>query len=355
MLRRLRTNKKSLVIIPLALVLALTWLFLPVKEVSIEPYGTLSLESRIVISVGYQAAYASPDTEILRPDAAGDYNQWGVTGATYDYEATSDELDTTDIYTGLVGERDLMSIQNHSTGSGTINSVTIWFRAQVLNGGSGKEHAATYINTNAQYYTGGTNAIARATAWGEYSEAYNTNPQTLQAWTWADVDALQAGVITLIQGGGEIIHVSKVWVVVDYTPEVEDISNTSATGNTYNFGNVAESSSTKTGLGYFEVTNNSPSTAVSITISGSDMTGGDTWALSEGATIGTNIYGLRAGLSGQVEGNDYTVIVPKSSANTLIGSLGAGSPQQWGLQFLAPDTFTDGIEKSGIVTLTAAF
>jgi len=89
MLRRLGTNKKSLVIVPLALTLALTWLFLPVKEVSIEPYGTLSLESRVVITTGYQAAYAAPDTERQSPDAL---MQTNLTGAVSDIQDDPDNL-----------------------------------------------------------------------------------------------------------------------------------------------------------------------------------------------------------------------------------------------------------------------
>ncbi|TRZ52030.1 MAG: hypothetical protein D4S01_03660 [Dehalococcoidia bacterium] len=132
-----------------------------------------------------------------------------------------------------------------------------------------------------------------------------------------------------------------------------DISNDSATGNNYAFGTVDAGSSTKTGLTYFTVTNNSAFN-VNITISGSDMEGGVTWTLSEDASTGTNIYGLRAGRAGEVEGNDYLTVVPKSSANPLVSDLaGEGGTQQWGLQFLAPDTFTDGGSKSGTVTLTA--
>ena len=135
-----------------------------------------------------------------------------------------------------------------------------------------------------------------------------------------------------------------------------DISNTPIT---WDFGTVGEGSSIKTGLTYvegvsgFRITNNS-SFAVNITISGSDMEGGVTWTLSDDASRGENIYGLRAGLDGEAEGEDYTVIVPKTFANTLVSGLaGSGGTQSWGLQFLAPSTMTDGETKSGTVTLTA--
>jgi len=129
----------------------------------------------------------------------------------------------------------------------------------------------------------------------------------------------------------------------------QDISNTPIN---YNFGNVSKGASYKTGLTYFTITNDSPD-SVNITISGDDMTGGVTWTLSEDASTGTNIYGLRAGREGEVEGNDYITVVPKSSANLLVSGLPASENQTWGLQLLAPTSFTDGVAKEGTVTLTA--
>jgi len=178
--------------------------------------ATICILSALVFSTSY-LVQASPSEAILRPDGGGDYAQWDVTGATYDYEATNDQSDTTDIYTNLVGEIDLMNIQNLPAGSGTIHSVTIWFRGQVFNKGGTPERAATYLKTNTNYFQGGNNTMVAEPSWGDYSEVYTTNPQTLSAWTWDEVDALQAGVVTVTQDSDEPIHVSEVWVVVDYT------------------------------------------------------------------------------------------------------------------------------------------
>jgi hypothetical protein len=124
---------------------------------------------------------------------------------------------------------------------------------------------------------------------------------------------------------------------------------TNAPGS-YDFGTVAAGTTKSSGLTTFQVTNNS-SVAVNITISGTDMTGGNTWTLSDAAAPGSMICGFKAGLFG----GSYNVIVKKNGPyNTLVAALGSGLSQQWGLQLLAPTNYTDGATKTGTVTITAA-
>ena len=81
------------------------------------------------------------------------------------------------------------------------------------------------------------------------------------------------------------------------------------------------------------------------------MTGGVTWTLSDTATPGADTYGLRAGLEGDT---GYTIIVKKNALyNTLVSNLPSLGTQQWGLELLSPTLFSDGVQKSGTVTLTA--
>ena len=127
-----------------------------------------------------------------------------------------------------------------------------------------------------------------------------------------------------------------------------DISNTP---NEWQLGTISASSVHQTGLDHFTVTNNS-GYDIRITIRGSDMNGaGATWTLSDDASQGTDIYGLKAGLY-EIDGGSYNVTVNKTDT-VLIDNLPDTSSRQWGLQFLAPAEFTDGAEKSGTVTLTA--
>jgi hypothetical protein len=125
-----------------------------------------------------------------------------------------------------------------------------------------------------------------------------------------------------------------------------DISNTPSS---HDFSAVAEGVSPETGLTNFSVTNNS-GFAINITISGTDMTGGITWALADDGSPGTNIYGLKAGL----EGGDYTITVKKNAPHsTLVSGLAGLATQKWGLKLYVPTSFSDGVQKTGTVTLTA--
>ena len=119
--------------------------------------------------------------------------------------------------------------------------------------------------------------------------------------------------------------------------------------NNQDFGIVLESSTPETGLTYFTVTNNSGG-AVTIFISGTDATGGTTHTLSDTATPGNNIFGLKAGL----EGGDYTIVVRKTEAfNTLVSGLAPEGTQKWGLKLYTPTTYTnEDAQKTSTVTLS---
>jgi len=118
---------------------------------------------------------------------------------------------------------------------------------------------------------------------------------------------------------------------------------------TYNFGALAESATSATGLDYFTITNSS-GFAVNITISGTDMSGGNSWDLADDGNVGNMIYALKAGL----DGGSYNIIVRETAPfNTLKSNLPSGSTQKWGMTLYAPSTFTDGVAKTGTVTITA--
>jgi hypothetical protein len=141
--------------------------------------------------------------------------------------------------------------------------------------------------------------------------------------------------------------VASVVAVIELIPA--PIPNITEDTISFNFQTVSEGSSTLSGLTAFRVRNFS-GFAVNISISATDMTGGATWTLSDNATAGPDIYGLKAGRSGTA----YNIIVKKNAPyNILVSNLASGNSQQWGLQLLAPTTFSDEVTKQGTVTLTA--
>jgi hypothetical protein len=74
------------------------------------------------------------------------------------------------------------------------------------------------------------------------------------------------------------------------------------------------------------------------------------WFLSDSATPGTDVYGLKAGLYG----GDYTVVVKRTTTyNTLVSSLADSATQDWGLKLWTPTSYSEGVAKSGTVTITA--
>jgi len=104
-------------------------------------------------------------------------------------------------------------------GSGTINSVTVYARARA---------AATPDQTslNVGLRTYGTNYEGTertvTTSYANYSEAYNTNPNTGLAWTWGEVDALEARIKLRSAKAADYVatRCTQVWVVVDYSISV---------------------------------------------------------------------------------------------------------------------------------------
>ncbi len=119
--------------------------------------------------------------------------------------------------------------------------------------------------------------------------------------------------------------------------------------NSYDFGALATSATKATGLDYFTITNTS-GFAIDATISGTDMTGGNGWTLADDGNAGSEIVAIKAGL----EGGSYNIIVKKTAPyNTLVSNLASAATQKWGMTLYAPTVFTDGVAKTGTVTITA--
>ena len=154
-------------------------------------------------------------TETLRPNGAGDTTIWGTqypgTGSHYDKvdEAVADDDDTYIDSGEDTGATDLFALANHSVGSGTITKVTVYARMKE----SGTANAKIVIKTGGTEYT--SDYVGTTTSWADYSAEWGaTNPKTKVAWTWDDIDALQAGVYAYTTAGH--VYCTQVYVEVEY-------------------------------------------------------------------------------------------------------------------------------------------
>ncbi|MBA7473869.1 hypothetical protein ES707_09214 [subsurface metagenome] len=140
-----------------------------------------------------------PDTIIYRPDTAGDKtdiaDQFPAAGDHWDKvdEATSDN-DTTYIATDD-GKRkkDLYNIPDYSTltAAGDIDGIEVYMVARAVSTPTDTS-GHILILTNGKEHKGGDETVT--TAYATYSYPWDTNPETTNAWTWDEIDALQIGV-----------------------------------------------------------------------------------------------------------------------------------------------------------------
>jgi len=171
-------------------------------------------------------------TETLRPSAAGDECNWEAeTGDACPNhylnvdEETKDDGTTMNKTSSTNYELDLFNIEDHSTGSGTINHVTVyaWCYAN-----ASPDQASLKIAIKAGTGAGAPDTVAygseetMTTSWALYSKQWTENPKTEAAFTWDEIDALQIGA-----AGRESVNATtyrtyctQQYVVVDYTAAV---------------------------------------------------------------------------------------------------------------------------------------
>lgn len=184
--------------------------------------------------VGYDAVLQSPcggtlrhidlrnDIETLRPNAAGDEENisYATSGAGHHYEDVDEAVaddDTTRISNDTDSyQRDLYNLPA-SSGSGTINKITIFFRGlcEMIAAGSAKAS----IKSDSTVTDGIGKMLTKDGIWETLSQEWATNPaDEPSAWTWNDIDALQIGVSIHGEGGEGIpMKITQVYVEVDYS------------------------------------------------------------------------------------------------------------------------------------------
>lgn len=169
----------------------------------------------------------SADQLILNPNGAGDETNLDPTPDVDNWLNVSDNDDNSFVATASAPwSADLYNLED-SVGSGTINWVQIIVRAKAGSDTPDLNSLKTYIMIGGTSYEDeGTAQLLTGSYTEYYSAEYLYKPDTVSdPWTWDDIDALQAGVIltksrTSSAGGNPPwSRCSKVWVVVDYTPD----------------------------------------------------------------------------------------------------------------------------------------
>ena len=168
------------------------------------------------------------DYEILVPNAPGSQTtipvQYPTSGEHWDKVNTDDGWDT---YVSTLNEkkykRDLYNLTDHTEGEGEISNLLVFFTfAGYTDGGDHLAFAKSAIKTNGKVYEG----TESSQTGGEFTtQVYQwaANPKTGEAWTWEEIDNLEAGVS--LKGESKIwpAFCTHVYVMVEYAlpPELE--------------------------------------------------------------------------------------------------------------------------------------
>lgn len=248
-------------------------------------------------------------TETLRPDGAGAdtdiASQYPDSTYHWDKVDEADADEDTYVYTNSLYDyqRDLYNLPA-SSGSGTINKITVYFRGK---GVTGISNIKPSIKSDSTVTDGEIKTFTSSSIWETFSQEWATNPADDEAWEWADIDALQIGISATTYNSTYYTYCTQVYVVVDYTvtptvttQAVTEILETTATGNG-NITSIGGASVTQHGHCWAETTN--PDTDDSKTSKGAGSTGAftsDIINLSAGTlyyvrAYATNSYGTAYG------------------------------------------------------------
>jgi hypothetical protein len=131
----------------------------------------------------------------------------------------TDDGDASYVYsspTGSTGPRsDLYALDDVSDHSEPIISVTVSIVSRSTNGLGGSATPLLKLGSAPAIYSG--NALVPTTAYSEMTTVYPNNPATAQAWSWSDINSLQAGVRHQVASGDQV-RTTRVAVDVCWLP-----------------------------------------------------------------------------------------------------------------------------------------
>jgi hypothetical protein len=162
---------------------------------------------------------ASETTLTIRPNLDGDVVQLDLS-CTPHYQCVDEAVQDgyiTANYNSMGGTLyDLYELDDHTTETGTINKVIVYAYVRTIFA-CPNCWAKTVVKTHATEYRG-SQETEDHTSWKLISTTYLTNPNTSAAWTWNEIDDLQAGIE--LYTDGVINSVTQAYVVVYYDAPV---------------------------------------------------------------------------------------------------------------------------------------
>lgn len=137
--------------------------------------------------------------------------------ADYIDETTMDEY-CTYLYNDVIpsAKYSLFDLTNHTAETGAITNVAIFICANPRDGAV--SYARTVLKTHATVYYGDYGAELARNNWNYRSTNYPLNPNTNNAWTWAEIDDLLGGVDlkTTTEGHEDTCFCTQIYVVITH-------------------------------------------------------------------------------------------------------------------------------------------
>lgn len=161
------------------------------------------------------------DTEILRPNAPGDYTALSRNTGNANWEMVDEEVadeHTTRVYTNSLAQvKDAYGLGDTSIPDGsTINSVKIYFRFRGVST-EATMHCQPFLRLGTNE-TSGTEKSDSAATWTTHSEVLDRPGGG--DWAVADLNDLQAVIGLRTENASYMVQGTQVYVEVDYTPPV---------------------------------------------------------------------------------------------------------------------------------------
>jgi len=171
--------------------------------------------------------FVPSSTETLHPTSDVDTGDWHQVGGETGFYTSVDEVTSDDDTTYVwlqVFDTSWWPIEwglADSSGTGSINSVTVYYDCRVysvpvLN------KVRPFVRSGSTKDTGTERTLTQT--YQQWSDVWNTNPDTSSAWTWNEIDSLQVGIDGYDENGDKN-RVTQVYVVVDYTPNYAPVND----------------------------------------------------------------------------------------------------------------------------------